>query len=168
MAILICMFLIKSGKLEYNFKTFTDEQLTCYILNNIDISTLQRKFNGYLWKLKQTNSRKKHRIKVVENIKELVKQQQAEKKKVRAFNLKKNKQKRDNKVQQNDDRLASPESACVGSVLLDVTPDRGSPNLVAITEAALTRLRAQMLRRVQIVTGPDNVNDLLIMEFVLT
>lgn len=34
--------------------------------------------------------------------------------------------------------------------------------------AALTRLRAQMLRRVQIVTGPGRVNDLLIMEFVLT
>ncbi|GGX38317.1 flagellar basal body protein FliL [Tateyamaria omphalii] len=34
--------------------------------------------------------------------------------------------------------------------------------------AALTRLRAQMLRRVQIVTGPGRVNDLLIMEFVLS
>lgn len=34
--------------------------------------------------------------------------------------------------------------------------------------AALARLRAQMLRRVQVVTGPGNVNDLLIMEFVLT
>ncbi len=33
--------------------------------------------------------------------------------------------------------------------------------------AALVRLRAQMLRRVQIVTGGDRVNDLLIMEFVL-
>ncbi|WP_299729179.1 flagellar basal body-associated FliL family protein [uncultured Tateyamaria sp.] len=33
--------------------------------------------------------------------------------------------------------------------------------------AALTRLRAQLLRRVQIVAGPDRVNDLLIMEFVL-
>jgi flagellar FliL protein len=33
--------------------------------------------------------------------------------------------------------------------------------------AALTRLRAQMLRRVQIVVGPGRVNDLLIMEFVL-
>jgi flagellar FliL protein len=33
--------------------------------------------------------------------------------------------------------------------------------------AAMTRLRAQMLRRVQIVTGPGRVNDLLIMEFVL-
>ena len=33
--------------------------------------------------------------------------------------------------------------------------------------SALTRLRAQMLRRVQVVTGPDRVNDLLIMEFVL-
>lgn len=32
---------------------------------------------------------------------------------------------------------------------------------------ALVRLRAQMLRRVQIVTGGDRVNDLLIMEFVL-
>ncbi|SEQ01393.1 flagellar basal body-associated FliL family protein [Thalassovita taeanensis] len=31
----------------------------------------------------------------------------------------------------------------------------------------LVRLRAQMLRRVQIVTGPGRVNDLLIMEFVL-
>lgn len=33
---------------------------------------------------------------------------------------------------------------------------------------ALNRLRAQMLRRVQIVTGPDQVSDLLIMEFVLS
>ncbi|MCR9146838.1 MAG: flagellar basal body-associated FliL family protein [Rhodobacteraceae bacterium] len=32
---------------------------------------------------------------------------------------------------------------------------------------ALVRLRAQMLRRIQIVTGRDRVNDLLIMEFVL-
>ncbi|MBB97813.1 MAG: flagellar basal body protein FliL [Rhodobacteraceae bacterium] len=32
---------------------------------------------------------------------------------------------------------------------------------------ALTRLRAQMLRRIQIVTGRDMVRDLLIMEFVL-
>lgn len=33
--------------------------------------------------------------------------------------------------------------------------------------SALTRLRAQMLRRVQVVTGAGHVNDLLIMEFVL-
>lgn len=33
--------------------------------------------------------------------------------------------------------------------------------------AALTRIRAQLLRRVQIVAGPGRVNDLLIMEFVL-
>lgn len=33
--------------------------------------------------------------------------------------------------------------------------------------AALLRLRAQMLRRVQIVTGPGLVTDLLVMEFVL-
>lgn len=33
--------------------------------------------------------------------------------------------------------------------------------------SALVRLRAQMLRRVQIVTGPGRVRDLLIMEFVL-
>ncbi|MBW4706990.1 flagellar basal body-associated FliL family protein [Roseobacter sp. YSTF-M11] len=33
--------------------------------------------------------------------------------------------------------------------------------------SSLTRLRAQMLRRVQAVAGPDRVNDLLIMEFVL-
>ena len=33
--------------------------------------------------------------------------------------------------------------------------------------SALIRLRAQMLRRVQIVTGGDRVKDLLIMEFVL-
>ena len=33
--------------------------------------------------------------------------------------------------------------------------------------AALLRLRAQMLRRVQIVTGPGFVSDLLVMEFVL-
>lgn len=35
------------------------------------------------------------------------------------------------------------------------------------SNAALVRLRAQMLRRVQVVTGGDRVNDLLIMEFVL-
>ena len=34
--------------------------------------------------------------------------------------------------------------------------------------ATLTRLRAQMLRRIQVVTGPGRVNDLLIMEFVLS
>jgi flagellar FliL protein len=33
--------------------------------------------------------------------------------------------------------------------------------------SSLTRLRAQMLRRVQVVAGPDKVNDLLIMEFVV-
>lgn len=33
--------------------------------------------------------------------------------------------------------------------------------------SALVRLRAQMLRRVQIVTGSGRVNDLLVMEFVL-
>lgn len=33
--------------------------------------------------------------------------------------------------------------------------------------SALARLRAQMLRRVQVATGRDHVNDLLIMEFVL-
>lgn len=33
--------------------------------------------------------------------------------------------------------------------------------------SALTRLRAQMLRRIQVVTGPEQVRDLLIMEFVL-
>ncbi|MDP2581203.1 flagellar basal body-associated FliL family protein [Shimia thalassica] len=33
--------------------------------------------------------------------------------------------------------------------------------------AALMNLRAQMLRRVQIVVGPGRVNDLLVMEFVL-
>lgn len=34
--------------------------------------------------------------------------------------------------------------------------------------SALARMRAQMLRRVQIVTGEGRVNDLLIMEFVVT
>lgn len=33
--------------------------------------------------------------------------------------------------------------------------------------AALTRLRGQMLRRIQIVVGEGRVNDLLVMEFVL-
>jgi flagellar FliL protein len=33
--------------------------------------------------------------------------------------------------------------------------------------AALLRLRAQMLRRVQIVAGAGRINDLLVMEFVL-
>lgn len=33
--------------------------------------------------------------------------------------------------------------------------------------AALMRLRAQMLRRIQVVLGPDRVNDLLIIEFVM-
>lgn len=31
----------------------------------------------------------------------------------------------------------------------------------------LTRLRAQLLRRVQVIAGPGRVNDVLIMEFVL-
>ena len=35
------------------------------------------------------------------------------------------------------------------------------------SNSVLVRLRAQMLRRVQIVTGGDRVSDLLIMEFVL-
>lgn len=34
-------------------------------------------------------------------------------------------------------------------------------------KAALTRLRAQMLRRLQVVTGNGRINDLLIMEFVM-
>lgn len=34
--------------------------------------------------------------------------------------------------------------------------------------AALVRLRAQMLRRLQVVTGPGRVSDLLIMEFVMS
>ena len=34
--------------------------------------------------------------------------------------------------------------------------------------SALAKLRSQMLRRVQVVTGAGKVNDLLIMEFVLT
>jgi flagellar FliL protein len=33
--------------------------------------------------------------------------------------------------------------------------------------AALVTLRAQMLRRIQLVTGPDRVRDVLITEFVL-
>lgn len=33
--------------------------------------------------------------------------------------------------------------------------------------AALARLRAQMLRRIQVVAGQERVNDLLVMEFVL-
>lgn len=33
--------------------------------------------------------------------------------------------------------------------------------------AALVRIRAQMLRRIKVVTGPDAVSDLLIVEFVL-
>ncbi len=33
--------------------------------------------------------------------------------------------------------------------------------------AALLRLRSQMLRRIQVVTGGDRINDLLIIEFVL-
>ena len=33
--------------------------------------------------------------------------------------------------------------------------------------SALIRLRAQMLRRLQIVAGPDRIKDLLVMEFVL-
>ena len=33
--------------------------------------------------------------------------------------------------------------------------------------AVLSRLRGQMLRRVQVVAGPDRVRDLLVMEFVL-
>jgi flagellar FliL protein len=32
--------------------------------------------------------------------------------------------------------------------------------------AALTRIRAQMLRRIRLVVGADRVNDLLVMEFI--
>ena len=45
--------------------------------------------------------------------------------------------------------------------------------LRAVTEeemsapAAITRLRAQILRRVQIVAGAENIRDILITEFVL-
>ncbi|WP_338549667.1 flagellar basal body-associated FliL family protein [Roseovarius phycicola] len=35
------------------------------------------------------------------------------------------------------------------------------------SNSALVKLRAQMLRRIQVVTGGNRVNDLLIMEFVL-
>lgn len=69
---------------------------------------------------------------------------------------------------------------------LEVTPDRVGevtrlmPRIVDVLNiylraldiheleepSALMRLRAQMLRRVQIVTGQDGVNDLLISEFV--
>ncbi|QOL81876.1 flagellar basal body-associated FliL family protein [Pseudooceanicola spongiae] len=34
--------------------------------------------------------------------------------------------------------------------------------------AALVRIRAQMLRRIQVITGPDAVRDLLIVEFVMS
>ncbi|MEL7282350.1 MAG: flagellar basal body-associated FliL family protein [Pseudomonadota bacterium] len=34
--------------------------------------------------------------------------------------------------------------------------------------SALVRIRGQMLRRIQIVTGPDHVHDLLISEFILS
>lgn len=34
--------------------------------------------------------------------------------------------------------------------------------------AALVRIRAQMLRRIQVITGPEAVRDLLITEFVMT
>ena len=33
--------------------------------------------------------------------------------------------------------------------------------------ATLVRIRAQMLRRIQVITGPDAVSDLLIVEFML-
>jgi len=41
------------------------------------------------------------------------------------------------------------------------------PSILSAPDA-LTRLRAQMLRRVRMVVGEDRVNDLLVMEFVLT
>ena len=46
----------QSGKLQYNFKTFTDEQLTCYILNNSDNSILLKKFHAYYFKLNNIKS----------------------------------------------------------------------------------------------------------------
>lgn len=74
------------------------------------------------------------------------------------------------------------------SAQLEVAPDAGpevttlKPRIVDVLNSylravelaeledptALLRLRAQMLRRVQVVTGPDRVRDLLIMEFVLS
>lgn len=33
--------------------------------------------------------------------------------------------------------------------------------------SALVKLRGQLLRRIQVVAGPENINDLLVMEFVL-
>lgn len=63
----------------------------------------------------------------------------------------------------------SDEVAALKPRVIDVL--NGYLRAVAITDledpSALIRLRAQMLRRIQIVTGEGRVRDLLIMEFVL-
>lgn len=67
----------------------------------------------------------------------------------------------------------SPESQADVEKLLPRVTDVLNSYLRALEVAdiedpsALTRLRAQMLRRVQVVTGAGKVSDLLIMEFVL-
>jgi len=66
-----------------------------------------------------------------------------------------------------------PEAASEVQKLLPRVTDVLNSYLRALDPAefeeasALTRLRAQMLRRIQVVTGAGKVNDLLIMEFVL-
>lgn len=69
---------------------------------------------------------------------------------------------------------AAPEHAAEVQALMPRVVDmlNGYLRAVDIREledpAALIRLRAQLLRRVQIVTGEGRVRDLLIMEFVLS
>ena len=67
------------------------------------------------------------------------------------------------------DPAAQAEVAAILPRVIDVL--NGYLRAVDVAEladpAALMRLRAQMLRRVQVVAGADKVRDLLIMEFVL-
>jgi flagellar FliL protein len=68
----------------------------------------------------------------------------------------------------------TPESAAEVEALLPRVLDVLNTYLRAVDvrdleePASLVRLRAQMLRRVQVVTGEGQVRDLLITEFVLT
>lgn len=68
---------------------------------------------------------------------------------------------------------AAPEQAAAVAAVMPRIVDALNTYLRAVEvrdledPAALTRLRAQMLRRVQTVTGEGQVNDLLITEFVL-
>ncbi|CUH40663.1 Flagellar FliL protein [Jannaschia seosinensis] len=65
---------------------------------------------------------------------------------------------------------ADPKIAALQPRILDIfaTYLRAIPVAELENPTALLRLRAQLLRRVQLLTGPDTVNDILIIDFVIT